>query len=209
MLNLTFKRTMGIVILILVAITILLLREIGILLVLLYIMYIIIRKISKGKWLKQGNFKTSKLIIPILKHVNIDSLSIIDNTKLELIGLGKDLPYAIIRYGFFNVTGIGVLMLQLPKDRLDHIKALINDILRTSIRGQIIISTNSESNELKVFSIVKSSRDTLPCGLLKRKVIDELISEVAVGLKITSSHSSSFKILKASEIPILFKEVFT
>ena len=199
---------MNIIILILVATLILLLREIGIILILPYIVYVVFRRIPKIRCWSSKN-KSSKLLIPILRHVNINSLNMIDNAKLEFIGVGRDLPYAIIRYGFFNVVGIGVLMLQLPRDRLDHVKALINDMLRMSIRGQIIISTNPESNELKIFNVVKSSRDTLPCGLLKCRTINELINEVAVGVGITSSCSSEFRILKAFEIPILFKEVFT
>lgn len=202
---------MGVAVIILMVIAILLLREAGVLLILLYVAYIVVRRISKGRWLKQSSPKTkaSKLIIPVLKHVDVNGLSIIDNARLEVMGVDGDLPYAIIRYGFFNVVGIGVLMLQLPKDRVDCIETLINDMLRMNIRGQIIISTGLEGDELRIFNIIKSSRDTLPCGLLKRKTIDEMVSEVAVGVRITSSYSSGFKILKASEIPILLKEVFT
>lgn len=199
---------MNIIMLILIITLILILRWVGIILILPYVVYVVIRRIPRIKWWNSKN-KSSKLIIPILKHIDINRLNIIDNARLEFIGVGKDLPYVVIRYGFFDIVGIGVLMLQLPRDRLDHIEALINDMLRMSIRGQIIISTNPESNELKIFNIVKSSRDTLPCGLLKRKTIDEVVSEVAAGLGITSSFNSGFKILKASEIPILFKEVFT
>jgi len=196
--------------LVLMVILIVLLRWVGVLLALLYVLYVVAREVSRSGWWR-GRFKSksSRLLIPTLKHVDIDGLSIIDNARLEFIGVGRDLPYVIVRYGFFNIVCIGVLMLQLPRDRLDYVKTLINDMLRMSIRGEIVISANPEGNELKIFNIVKSSRDTLPCGLFKRKAINELVGEAAVKVGITSSCSSSFKILKASEIPIFFKEVFT
>lgn len=195
---------------VLMVILIILLRWVGVLLALLYVLYVVAREASRsGWWRSRFKSKSSRLLIPTLKHVDIDGLSIIDNARLEFIGVGRDLPYVIVRYGFFNVVCIGVLMLQLPRDRLDYVKTLINDMLRMSIRGEIVISANPEGNELKIFNIVKSSRDTLPCGLFKRKAINELVDEAAVKVGITSSCSSSFKILKASEIPIFFKEVFT
>jgi hypothetical protein len=208
--NLILLGIMSIVVLILIAALIILLRWIGVLIVLLYVLYVIVRRASRSRWWgDRFKAKSSRLLIPILKQVDINGLNIIDNARLEFIGVGRDLPYVIVRYGFFNIVCIGVLMLQLPRDRLDYVRTLISDMLRMSIRGQIIISTNPESNELKIFNIVKSSRDTLPCGLLKRKAINELVDEAAVKIGITSSYSSSFKILKAPEIPIFFKEVFT
>ena len=184
--------------------TIIILRSWAIPIVIAVALYLVRNKIK----LKLRRVKARRVVIPVVKHINIDKLTVVDESKIEVLSVNNDSPYVIVRYGFFNITGISMLMLRIPLSNLEYLKTVISDSLRLGVRGGIVIIIDpSNSSELKIVSIVKSSRDTLPCGVLRKNITSELLSEVASSLKIVSSYFQNFKILNAAETSRMIKEV--